>query len=86
MWENQEDRTRVMARFRSFDMTGMTNYNSGNYRSPSQISINDDSGSQQEAGAVNGKRQILNIMTKLPTIANSPTIPGTSSSPISTND
>ena len=24
MWENEEDRQRVMARFRSFDMTGMT--------------------------------------------------------------
>jgi len=24
MWENEDDRVRVMARFRSFDMTGMT--------------------------------------------------------------
>ena len=28
---------RVMARFRSFDMTGMTKFNSYNQRSPSQL-------------------------------------------------
>ena len=37
MWENEEDRQRVMARFRSFDMTGLTQFNSHNYRSPSQF-------------------------------------------------
>ena len=40
MWENEEDRQRVMARFRSFDMTGMTKFNSYNMRSPSQITHN----------------------------------------------
>ena len=40
MWENEEDRQRVMARFRSFDMTGMTKVNSYNIRSPSQITHN----------------------------------------------
>mgnify|MGYP000869993558 CR=1 FL=1 len=38
MWENESDRQRVMARFRSFDMTGMTEFNSYNQRSPSDTS------------------------------------------------
>jgi len=44
MWENEDDRQRVMARFRSFDMTGMTKFNSYNQRSPSQLTINQPDG------------------------------------------
>ena len=34
MWDNPEDRQYIMARFKSFDMTGLSNMNSGNQVSP----------------------------------------------------
>ena len=78
MWEDEEDRQRVMARFRSFDMTGMTKHNSYNNRSPSQLTIepNDNQianniGALRNAGT-HSNEQILNIITKLPSINTSP--------------
>ena len=37
-----------MARFKSFDMTGMTNFNSNMYRSPSQITQEKDGKDENE--------------------------------------
>ena len=61
MWENEEDRQRVMARFRSFDMTGLSQYNSYNQRSPSQLTINQSEGGNMEANQPGSMRNMVGM-------------------------